>query len=692
MAHDLKVAVIVEDKASAQLGKIEKSTKKSEKAMNSGSVSTSKFDRLLGHLGMTSDGASKRLNKLGSAVGGVVSTVAKSAAVGLTAAAAGVTAFTVSATRDFMTFEREMNTVFTLLPDFTEAQMDKMRKDVLRFSGDMAAMPANVVPALASAIGSGIEDHEVFEFLEVAQKAAVGGSAELLTAVDGLTSVVNAYGSDVITAQRAADLMFRTADLGKTDIDALSRTLYNVTPTASSLGVAFEDVSAAIALMTAQGTPTSVATTQMRQLFVELSKSSSQAAKIFEGLAGKSFRKFIDEGGNTQDALKVLEAGASKAGLGINDLFGSVEAGAAALQLTGKNEEKFTEFIDAMAASAGATDAAYDRLAQGLGYSLDRIRSKFSVFKLQVGEVAANFALGFMPGIEGAFDRFTDYVNSRFINNPEFQKITSLSGKFEFVIQEFSDTFKRWYDGGGKQQITEAVDTTIRFMSQMMEPLKQPLIDAGVKLGKALGQGLLDGLNAFAEENPMLAAGLTYLATPGNPATKMAAASAVLVSANTNKALKTVEKNRQVAEGSRRELWERSQNLPEGVPLIENTALEPMPQRSWWDRRKSDARLFMIDKGWMSPPEPKIDGSYATGLSYVPYDGYVARLHKGEGILRADENREYQRGGTGGGDVNITINYTSTAGGTEQDADILMGLIARKMNEIGGVMANVQTD
>lgn len=36
-----------------------------------------------------------------------------------------------------------------------------------------------------------------------------------------------------------------------------------------------------------------------------------------------------------------------------------------------------------------------------------------------------------------------------------------------------------------------------------------------------------------------------------------------------------------------------------------------------------------------------IDGSHASGLSYVPYDGYVAEVHEGERIMRKSENREY---------------------------------------------------
>lgn len=38
------------------------------------------------------------------------------------------------------------------------------------------------------------------------------------------------------------------------------------------------------------------------------------------------------------------------------------------------------------------------------------------------------------------------------------------------------------------------------------------------------------------------------------------------------------------------------------------------------------------------------DGSHRNGLRYVPYDGYVAELHKGERVLTAEESRAYNEG------------------------------------------------
>lgn len=46
-----------------------------------------------------------------------------------------------------------------------------------------------------------------------------------------------------------------------------------------------------------------------------------------------------------------------------------------------------------------------------------------------------------------------------------------------------------------------------------------------------------------------------------------------------------------------------------------------------------------------------MDGSHAGGLGYVPFDGYRAITHKGEGILTAAENKAYRSGGNSGADM-----------------------------------------
>ena len=50
-----------------------------------------------------------------------------------------------------------------------------------------------------------------------------------------------------------------------------------------------------------------------------------------------------------------------------------------------------------------------------------------------------------------------------------------------------------------------------------------------------------------------------------------------------------------------------------------------------------------------------VNGSHAGGLAYVPFDGYVAELHKGERVLTASEASEYNRGENTNNTSGITI-------------------------------------
>lgn len=64
------------------------------------------------------------------------------------------------------------------------------------------------------------------------------------------------------------------------------------------------------------------------------------------------------------------------------------------------------------------------------------------------------------------------------------------------------------------------------------------------------------------------------------------------------------------------------------------------------------------------------DGSHRTGLREVPYDGYIAELHKGEMVLTAAEAKRYQKGITSGNGVinNVTVNNYSPKALTEAES------------------------
>ncbi len=359
----------------------------------------SKFSRGLRGASGDLDTFEKKSKGTFGRIGAGLATAAK---VGGAAAVVAVGAIGVKAVTSFASFEKQMNDVFTLLPDISQDAMDAMSDQVLTLSRDFGVLPEETVPALYQALSAGVPPDNVFEFMEVATKAAIGGSVDLETAVDGVTSTVNAFADANLTATEASDIMFTTVRLGKTTMGELSKSLFQVSPVAAGLGIKFGDVGASLAALTAQGVPTSVAATQLRGAFVELGKEGTKAAKVFEKTAGVSFKQFIDEGGNVHEAFEVMNDAAKDMDVGVSDLFGSIEAGQAVLALTSEGgAAAFSNALHEMDESAGATEAAFKTMDQGLARSWDKIKATAIVALVKIGKKLA-------PFIQKAVDWFSE--------------------------------------------------------------------------------------------------------------------------------------------------------------------------------------------------------------------------------------------------------------------------------------------
>lgn len=242
---------------------------------------------------------------------------------------------------------------------------------------------------LVSSMGD-IEDSHLI--LDQAAQLSMAGFTSLGGAINALSSVMNAYKMEASEVTKVSDILMQVQNSGVTTIGELEGSLSNVLPTAASLKIGFEEIAAAMATMTSNKIPTAQATTQLRQALAELAKEGTSADKIFREITGESFSNFIEKGGQMVDAFDLLEKAAKNNNKTLYDVFGSVEAAGAVLNLTGDNLDKFRNNIDGVGKASNLTSGA----VKGLSTSF---KTEFGQLKAIGKEVADQFGEELIPYI-----------------------------------------------------------------------------------------------------------------------------------------------------------------------------------------------------------------------------------------------------------------------------------------------------
>jgi len=332
-------------------------------------------------------------------------TMARMAAIakaGMLLAGAAFAIFAVKGVKAFAQLEKGMGEVFTLLPGISEAAMADMESQVLQLAQKMGVIPEEIVPALYSALSAGVPADNVFQFLESAVKASKAGVVDLNTAVDALSTVVNTYGSENITAARAADIMFEAVKMGKTTFGEMASTMYNVLPIANAANVSFEDLSSAVATMTSKGTPTAQVMTQLKAAIQSIIAPSTRSQKKFAelGLDARELAKVVAGPGGLVKAMNMIVEAANGDMITLRKLLGSVEAISAVLTLTGDKGKQFNAVLEGMSTTTGQATTAFNMMDKGLARSWEKITANAKVAMIKFGKALAPLIEKVTPAIQ----------------------------------------------------------------------------------------------------------------------------------------------------------------------------------------------------------------------------------------------------------------------------------------------------
>lgn len=330
----------------------------------------------------------------------------RAAALGATAALAGI-ATSIKFAADF---EKGMKEVATLSKD-VEANLTGISDEVLKLSSEMGIDAVEAAGAMYQAISAGVPAQNAVEFLEIASKAAIGGVTDLETAVDGITSVLNAFKMETSDASKVSDIMFTAVKLGKTTFEELSASVFNVAPIAAAAGVSFEEVAAAIALMTAQGTPTSVATTQIRAGIQGLLKPTEELTELAKKWGFENMQALISSEGLTAALGEVVNATQGNIGE-MTKMLGSIEAVQAALVLTGDAGEDMWKVFEQMATSAGATQEAFDLMSSSVSFKFAKMSETVKNFMITIGTQLLPIVNKILDAITPVIAKMSEWISA----------------------------------------------------------------------------------------------------------------------------------------------------------------------------------------------------------------------------------------------------------------------------------------
>ena len=447
--------------------------------------------------------------KISEALGGEVTAAGATAgqslgksligAVGKILAAAGIGKMLQAAFTEGSAFETAVAKVGTIA-DTTKVPIGELKEQISDLSGTMGIAAGDLAEATYQAISAGQDTGDAVAFAGQAAKLAVAGFTSSSSAVDILTTALNAYGLGADKATHVSDVLLTTQNLGKTSVDELSASMGRVIPLAAAYKVNVENLSSGLAIMTANGIATAEATTYTKSMLNELGDTGSTVGKILQKETGQGFAELMDSGQSLGDVLQVLYDSVGGDATKFAALWSSVEAGTGALSLANSGAEKFNDVLAQMENSSGATETAYTTMTDTMAHRMESLKTNaanlgIALFDSVSGKLGAAVSLA-----SGYLQTLTDgFTSGGFAGLAEglgsiFTDLTTNVGPQ--LLQSGIDLMTQLGQGmvtGIPQLLAQALPIAADLASNLRANAGQ-LVDTGIQFILNLAQGLINGL------------------------------------------------------------------------------------------------------------------------------------------------------------------------------------------------------
>lgn len=367
------------------------------------------------------------------------------------------------------------------IADLGKLSIQQLSDQITAMSNTMGIAATDIAEATYQAISAGQDTANAVEFAGQAAKLATAGFTSTTSAVDILTTALNAYGLSAAQADHVSDVLLTTQNLGKTSVDELSSSMGRVIPLAAAYNVSVENLSSGLAVMTANGIATAEATTYAKSMLNELGDTGSTVGKILQAETGKSFAQLNAEGKSLGDVLQILYDNVGGDSTAFAGLWSSVEAGTGALSLASGGADKFNGVLAQMVDSAGATDTAYQTMTDTFQHSMESLQTTAENLSISLFDAME-------PGLKEAADWGTDCLNTL---------TDALNEGGPTAMLDAASGILENLTAGIVQQIPGLASSATQIITQLVQYLadhQDAIFDAGIQLLRSLVQGIGENL------------------------------------------------------------------------------------------------------------------------------------------------------------------------------------------------------
>lgn len=539
---DLVIGVTGDNVTKSKLTAIDRFTETTKK--NLGALSRVKAsptatiqDRITAPL-RTIEGRMKALNKVVAVAvrvkdeaSGVLGNIAKkikslptAIMIGVGAAAIGTGVFAYKSLNKAVDFEAQMSSI-EALTDLTGQEMLEMQALAMEMGAKTKYSALEAAKGMEELLKAGITPAIVKAgALEAALNLATAGSLDLAKAAEIMSTSLNAYKRDGLTAAQASDVLAGTANASATSVEELAYGLAQTSAVASGLGMSLKDTNIALGIFANNGLRGSDAGTSFKTFLSNLIPVTDKQIELFDKLglttAGVGNQFFTAEGNiksfeEIADVMQKTFANmtAMERQFALEQIFGSdaLRAGTIIALEGAAGVKKFNDEMSRVT----ALEVARKKMNNAAG-AAEEFQGALETLQIsamlpflptikRMAEGAASFTEKYSPAIiasmESAAKKVEEFFN-RLSQDEKFQNL-SWGEKVSYALGEISSAFRDWMNGPGGDTAKEIGRQMGELIGVGLEGATPALVVIGGTIGKGIGQGVIAAFGEALSSNPL---------------------------------------------------------------------------------------------------------------------------------------------------------------------------------------------